>query len=213
MIAIPSGKSAEQIVLLGDLFDIGKPGKYQAKVALLDPESNRLVESNLVSFEIDNTTSSRPLLKQPPFLVTLGSARFDPPDPSNVLICMSNISDHDIRLDNSFAKEFVSVEDLDGNPATLTEAAQQARKSMDLTMVTANLDQCCTWGTVKPRKAECGGLTVGAIYNLSKAGPYRVRVDRYDEPDATPGQKLGDLPIVHSNWLMIFETPAAASEK
>ena len=30
--------------------------------------------------------------------------------------------------------------------------------------------------------------------------------------DATPGQKLGDLPIVHSNWLTIFESPPTASK-
>ena len=33
----------------------------------------------------------------------------------------------------------------------------------------------------------------------------RIRVDRYDEADATPGQKLHDLPVVHSNWLTIFK--------
>jgi hypothetical protein len=213
IIEIPPGKSAEQIILLGDLFDISKPGRYRAKVALLDPESNRNIESNLVSFEIEDTTSSSPLPKQPPFLVTLQSAHFAPPDPSNVLICVSNISDHDIHLDNSSAKDFVSVEDLDGNPATLTEAAQKARKLVDLTRLTAGLEQSSTWHTVRPRKALCGGLTVGAMYNLSKAGAYRIRIDRYDEPDATPGQKLGDLPIVHSNWLTIFENPPAASEK
>jgi len=212
-IEIPPGKSAEQIILLGDLFDIGKPGRYRAKVVLLDPESKQNIESNPVAFEIEDTTSSPPLAKQPPFLVTLQSANFAPPDPSNVLICMSNISDHDIHLDNSSAKDFVSLEDLDGNPATLTEAAQKARKLVDLTQAPAGLEECCTWHTVEPRKALCGGLTVGAIYSLSKAGAYRVRIDRYDEPDATQGQKLGDLPIVHSNWLTIFENPPTASEK
>ena len=44
-----------------------RPRKYRAKVALLDPISNRRIESNLVSFEIEDTTSSRPLPKQPPF--------------------------------------------------------------------------------------------------------------------------------------------------
>lgn len=213
IIEIPPGKSAERIILLGDLFDISKPGRYRAKVRLLDPESKRNIESNLVSFEIEDTTPSPPLAKQPPFLVTLQPAHFDPPDPSNVLICMSNISDRDIRLDNSSGKDFESVEDLDGNPATLTEAAQKARKSLDLTQTPAGLAQCCTWSTVKPRKALCGGLTISAIRNLSKASAYRIRIDRYDEPDATPGQKLGDLPIVHSNWLTIFENPPAISEK
>jgi hypothetical protein len=123
---------------------------------------------------------------------------------------MSNISDHDIRLDNLSSKDFVTVEDLDRNPASLTEAAQKARQMVDLTQAPAGLEQYSTWWTVKPRKALCGGLTVGAIYNLSKQGAYRIRVDRYDEPDAMPGQKLAELPIVHSNWLTIFENSQAA---
>jgi hypothetical protein len=204
-IEIPPGKSAEQIILLGDLFDISKPGRYGAKVVLLDPMSNRLIESSLVSFEIEEMTPSRPLPTQPPFLVTLQSGHFGGPDPSSVLICMSNISDHDIRMDNASSKDFLSVEDTNGNPATLTEAAQKARKLVDLTQEPAGLDRCCTWYTVKPRKALCGGLTVGAIYDLSKTGAYRIRVDRYDEHDASPRQKIGDLPIVHSNWLTISE--------
>jgi hypothetical protein len=210
-IEIPPGKSAEQIILLGDLFDIGKSGRYGAKVVLLDPVSNRLIESSLVSFEIEEMTPSRPLPRQPPFLVTLKSV--GEPISSDVSICMSNISDHDIRMDNSSAKDFVSVEDLNGNPASLTEAAQKARKLVDLRQEPAGRDQCCTWHTVKPREALCGGLTVGAMYDLSKTGAYRIRVDRYDEPNASPMQKLADLPIVHSNWLTIVGNAAGSSER
>jgi hypothetical protein len=65
---------------------------------------------------------------------------------------------------------------------------------------------------VKPRKALCGGIEVGGIYDLSKPGAYRIRIDRYDESDTTPGQKLGDLPIVQSNWLTIFENPLPAPQ-
>jgi hypothetical protein len=146
--------------VLGDLFDIGKPGIYRAMVALVDPKTNRRIESNPVSFEIEDASSSRSLAKQPPFVVTLQPGQFrhfTPPDPSNVLICMSNISDHDIHLDNSAAKDFVFVQDLDGNPATLTETAQKAKKLIDLTQVPAGVEQCCTWDIVKPRKALCRG--------------------------------------------------------
>jgi hypothetical protein len=215
-IEIPPGNSAEQVILLGDLFDMGKPGIYRAMVALVDPKTNRRIESNPVSFEVEDASSLRPLAKQPPFVVTLQPGQFrhfTPPDPSNVLICMSNISDHDIHLDNSAAKDFVFVQDLDGNPATLTEAAQKAKKLIDLTQVPAGVEQCCTWDIVKPRKALCGGLRESAEYDLSKAGAYRIRVDRYDEPDAMLGQKVSDLPIVHSNWLTIFENAPAAPEK
>jgi hypothetical protein len=212
IIEIPPGKSAEQIILLGDLFDIGRPGKYQAKVALLDPISNRRIESNLVSFEIEDTTSSRPLPKQPPFLVTLQAGQFEPQDSGNVLICMSNISDHDIRLDNVALKAFASVEAPNGTTASMNETALKDWNPEKLKQAPAGPQGCCS-ATVKPRKALCGGIKVGVIYNLSKAGAYRIRIDRYDESDSTPGQKLGDLPIVHSNWLTIFENPLAAPQK
>ena len=80
-VEIPAGKNAEQIILLGDVFDISKPGKYRATVTLWDPIRDRGIESNVVSFEIEDTTSSRPLPKQPPFIVALQSAHFDPTDP------------------------------------------------------------------------------------------------------------------------------------
>jgi hypothetical protein len=206
VIEIPPGKRAEQIVLLGDLFDIGRPGKYQAKVELLDPISNRRIESNLVSFEVDDPTSSHVLPKQPPFLVTLQAGQFEPHDSGNVLTCMSNISDHDIRLDNFALKDFASVEAPDGTKASMNETALKDWSPEKLKQAPAGPQGCCS-ATVKPREALCGGIKVGVIYDLSKPGAYRIRIDRYDESDTMPGQKLGDLPIVHSNWLTIFENP------
>jgi hypothetical protein len=213
ILKIPPCKSAEQIVLLGDLFDISRPGKYQAKVSFVDPLSNRLIDSNTVSFEIEDRTSSSPLPKQPPFIVTLQSANFFPPDPGNVLICMSNISDHDIPIDNSALKDFASVEAPDGTAAAMNEAAAKDWRPENLKQAPATSVQSNTWDfAVKPRRALCGGIKVGVIYNLSRPGAYRVRIGRYDEPDAMPGQKLGQLPLVHSNWLMIFEPYPAKSE-
>jgi hypothetical protein len=88
----------------------------------------------------------------------------------------------------------------------MNEAALKDWRPEDLKQAPATLVQSNTWDlAVKPRRALCGGIGVGGIYNLSRPGAYRVRIDRYDEPDATPGQKLGELPLVHSNWLMIFE--------
>ena len=205
ILEIPSGKSAEQIALLGDLFDISESGSYSVKVALWDPVSHRRVESKPVSFEIVENEHSIPALRQPPFLVTISSANFSPPNPANILICMGNISDHDIRLDNSAGKDFVAVEDLDGHPATLTVAAQEARKRVDLTKTLAGVEQYSTWYTVRPRRALCGGLPVSGIYDLSKPDAYRVRIDRHDEINAIPGQTVGELPLVHSNWLTILE--------
>lgn len=209
---IPPGKSAEQIALLGDLLDVSKPGKYRVKVSFVDPLSNQLITSNTVSFEIEEPTSSSPLPKQPPFIVTVQSAHSSPSEP-NVLICMSNISDHDIPLDNSALKDFASVEAPDGTRAEMNEAALKDWEPEKLKQVPAASVQSNTWDfAVKPRKALCGGIGVGVIYDLSKPGAYRIRIDRYDEPDAMPGQKLGDLPLVQSNWLTISVPSSIRSE-
>jgi len=56
-------------------------------------------------------------------------------------------------------------------------------------------------------------MSLANVCDLSIADAYRIRVDRYDEADATPGQKLHDLPVVHSNWLTLFKKLSAAPEK
>lgn len=212
ILEILPGKSGEQIVLLGDLLDVSQPGKYRTKVSFVDPLSNKLIVSNAVSFEIEDP-SLAPLPKQPPFIVTLQAAYFSPPGPSNNLLCMSNISDHDIRLDGFALKDFASVEAPDGTAATMNKAAIKDWEPEHLKQAPAGFEGCCT-NTVKPRKALCGGIGVGVVYDLSRPGPYRVRIDRYDETDAMPGQRLGELPVVHSNWLTIIGPyPASSGHK
>ena len=125
---------------------------------------------------------------------------------------MSNISNHDILLDNFALKDFASVEAPDGTTLSMKETALKDWDPEKLTQAPAG-PQGCGSATVKPRKALCGGITVGVIYDLSKPGAYRIRIDRYDESDITPGQKLGDLSIVHSNWLTIFENPLGGPSK
>lgn len=215
VLEIPPGKSAEQIILLGDLFDVSESGKYRARVSLVDPMSNQLIESNAVPFKIEDSTSSNHLPKQPPFIVTLQPANFPPPNPGNVLICMSNISDHDIPLDNSALKDFASVETTNGTPVVMNEAALKDWRPENLRQTPAASIQSNNWDfAVKPRKALCGGIGVGVIYDLSKPGVYRARIDRYDESGALPGQKLGELPLVHSNWLTISTlTPPSAERR
>jgi hypothetical protein len=128
---------------------------------------------------------------------------------------MSNISDHDIPLDNSALKDFASVETTNGTPVAMNEAALKDWRPENLRQTPAASIQSNTWDfAVKPRKALCGGIGVGVIYDLSKPGVYRARIDRYDESGALPGQKLGELPLVHSNWLTISTlTPPSAERR
>lgn len=202
ILEILPGRSAEQIILLGDLLDVSQPGKYRAKVSFVDPLSNKVIESNAVSFEVKDP-SLVPLPKQPPFIVTLQAEYRFPPGPSASLICMSNISNHDIRLDNFAFKDFAFVEAPDGTAATMNKAAIKDWEPEHLKQAPAGFEGCCT-ETVKPRKSSCGGIGVGTVYDMSRPGPYRVRIDRYDETDFMPGQKLRGLPLVHSNWLTIL---------
>ena len=96
----------------------------------------------------------------------------------------------------------------------MNETALKDWKPENLKQTPAASIQSNTWDfAVKPRKALCGGISVGVIYDLSKPGAYRVRIDRYDEPNALPGQKLGELPLVHSNWLAISSLTPLDSER
>jgi hypothetical protein len=121
-----------------------------------------------------------------------------------ILICMTNISDNDIRLDNAITKDILHVEDSSGKPAALTPDGLTLQKQFGSTGSTT--------GTVKSAEALCGVITLDTLFDFSRLGDYSIRVDRYDEPDGLPGQKLQDLRIVRSNRISI-SVPGALGEE
>lgn len=73
----------------------------------------------------------------------------------------------------------------------------------------ADYEGCCVGTTgnttddVKPRESLCVEIKLDTLFDFSKSGAYSVRVDRYDEPDGLPGEKIQELPIAQSNAIAI----------
>ena len=210
LLSIPPGKSAEQIVAIGNYFDIGTPAGYQAKVALIDPASNLRVESKPASFEIEDASmnhSGSSVAPRPPFMVTIRQNISDSPrahdDPSAITMCTVNISDHPIEIGNA-ADDLFAIEDPDGSQAKITNEKTILYQKQRSEMVVGPKRPFSGQAT-EPRWALCGGRPYGTTFDHSRPGAYRIRIGTYDFLDAAQGQKFGELPVVYSNWLTFFE--------
>lgn len=200
------GKTVEFIRIIRSVFDVSKPGTYHVVVSMLDPETNRTVRSNKASFEIASNKEAERSRKIPPFIVTIQRTSlpgFPKDSPFTFLICMSNISDHEIRLDNGITKDMFQFSDEKGNPMPLPEEWHEIQSALRRLPELVAPTESNLWFPVEPRSALCGGTHAEAVFSGALPGVYKIRVGRFDEPDALPGQKLKELPIVQSNWLIV----------
>lgn len=127
-------------------------------------------------------------------------------DPSGVLICMSNISDHDIPLDNASSKDYVHIEGPDHKPAVKTEAALKGWQFIDPEKVIVGQGNCCNW-TVKPRKALCGGIYAEPFYD-STIFPARAPTESASTVTTNPTQRP------ERSWLICSSsTPTGSGSK
>jgi len=208
IVDILPGETQERIRVIRGIFDVSKPGNYHVGVALLDPETNQSMQSNNVSFKVESNfgdPAEQGVRKIPPFAVELRKypPGFREDSAFTFEICMSNISDHEIRLDNVITKDIFSFVDGKGNPVPLPEKWHEIQTALlrlpELVAPTVEGN----WAPVDPRWALCGGTHADAVFSGALPGAYKVRVDRFDEPDALSGQKMKQLPIVQSNWMIL----------
>lgn len=200
------GETAERIRVIRRVFDVSKPGSYHVKVSMLDPETSLPVQSNESSFRVEPSKPATDRARKiPPFIVTLRKypPGFHEDTPYTFLTCMSNISDHEIRLDNVITKDLFTFVDGKGQAVPLPEKWHEIQAALrrlpELVAPTVEGN----WSSVKPQWALCGGTSADDVFSGALPGAYKVRVDRYDEPDALPGQKMKELPIVQSNWMTL----------
>jgi hypothetical protein len=192
---IKPGEELQQTRALGRIYDFTKPGNYSVHTVLIDPTTGVAVKSNQIKFKLatpSSLASAAIPAKTPPFMVSIRPyPEFGSVEKLPLSICMTNISDQEVRLDNAITKDIIHVDDSAGKPVELTEAGRTLQKQFGSTGMTTV--------TVKSGESLCGIITVGTLFDFPAPGDYTVRVDRYDEPDALPNQTLQSLPIVQSN--------------
>ena len=198
MLPILPGDEIQQSRAVGNIFDLSKPGNYRIRVVLVDPITGRAVDSNPLNIAVTGplsppfTATDR---RRPPFMVSIRRYPEEGDHHFPILICMTNISDHDIRLDNAITKDILQVQDSTGKPSALMPDGLTLKQQFGSTGSTTH--------TVNSRATLCGVITLDTLFDFSALGHYSFRVDRYDEPDALPGQKLVDLQIVQSNTVIL----------
>jgi hypothetical protein len=206
-VPVRPGEVWKETRVIGTISDISAAGHYTATVVLMDP-SGGLVRSNPVTLAV---TSADQLGREdpeaaPPFIVTIRSTSgednndpFSSRDGLPVRVCMTNIADREIKLDNSITRDYVEVWDSKGVPVPMTEDGRVIRRSFGQGSV-SNVHP------IAPGESMCGGINLRGLYAFSKPGDYSVQVERAREPSTNPDSKA-NLPLVKSNVITVSVAP------
>jgi hypothetical protein len=217
-IQVPAHGLAEENIALGNLYDLSEPGAYSAKIALVDTTTNLRIESNTIKFALRSADYFAGLKEKrmiPPFMMNISYVPHPQHDghidPSSAAMLMCNISDHEIWMYNA-SGNYAEILGPSNKAAPMTDAELKLWNQYNNPAISAvHTHQhpiSNNWFQLAPHQAiNFGVWTYEKSYDLSRPGRYRLRIYRYDEPDAEEGTKFIGLPIVYSNWIN-FEVPA-----
>jgi hypothetical protein len=165
--SIQPGEEVRQTVAVGELSDITAPGTYTLRALLADPVSGLPVSSNSLPITVGGTLREATA----PFIITIRAL-----DGATVPldVCMTNISDHELQLDNVITKNDFRVNDGDGKAVPLTNAGKDIRRMF-------NEGNSNTMYPVRPAESLCGASTLATLFEMSKPGRYTVQVGRIHE--------------------------------
>jgi hypothetical protein len=192
------GETYEETTIVGKLYDLSRPGKYEFQVALYDPKTNRVVRSNPVTVNVLGTDGDPQSGKQSPFLLDIrplaDSVRKWFRFKAGVYLAITNRSDHPIDFDIGYGINDVDVYDHDGNLAPLTETGRLYRGPLPRGEPPRQHMQ--TIQHLQPGETKSGGMiNLDSLYDLSRPGRYTVQVKAFDAESKT---------IVESNRIAVI---------
>jgi hypothetical protein len=191
------GETHDETKMVGKLYDLSRPGKYEFQVALSDPKTNLVVRSNPVTVNVLGPDGSPQPGKQPPFLLDIrplaDSVRKGFKFEAAVYLAITNMSDHPIDFDIGYGINDVDVYDHDGNLAPLTETGRRYRGPLPRGDPPIQHPQ--TVQHLQPGETKSGGMiNLDSLYDLSRPGRYTVQVKAFDGESKT---------IVESNRITV----------
>lgn len=169
-------QTLEQTRIIGQVYDLTRPGTYQLQVTFFDPLNNLLVKSNPLTVSVVQEQSGIPL--RPPFLLDIRAAQYLAASGRNsnagISLAVSNVSDHPIDVDIAYGYSQVDVYDGAGNLAPLTENGKLYRRSLPGAMGPPFVH-------LLPGQTGSGGaIDLATLYDLSQPGRYTVQVIAFD---------------------------------
>ena len=209
-VPIPPRESVTETRVVGGIYYIANAGKYSLQVVLTDPTTNLPVKSNTVSVAVSDSAELHPS-----FMISIAPEEsFMKPDQFGLRICQTNISAHNIALDNATFNREILLRDSLGAAVPLSAESEkkmvEEREHFD--RGDRGTDPSHRW-TLGPGENLCGVITLDAndtFWEPRKPGKYSIQIVRFDYPDKTAGQEIEDLPMVKSNvipWTIPAEPP------
>lgn len=179
------GEVWKETRVIGTISDIGAPGRYAAQVSLVNPATGTTIRSNPTTFTVLNAIGSVPEHHEAPapFITTIRSVPSDD-DPVRwagrehpIQVCMTNIADRTVRLDNSITMDRIEVWNSRGDRVPMTEAGRSLQ---------SNLGQGSLHNLypISSGDSLCGDVLLDPLYDFSEGGDYFVQIERAAEPKA-----------------------------
>jgi len=206
LLPIRPGEILEEPKAIGQLSDLSHPGRYTVRTTLVDPSTGLLVNSNIISIDVTAPSHGTDQTgTRPPFVITLRAIEKEEDDGPDsfrnrlpVDVCLTNISDREIKLDNAITQDYFELFDNLGQPVPLTNNGRILRASFGSGSSNTTL-------SVLTGDSLCGASTLAGIFDLSKPGGYKLQVGRIAELNRRPGDGMAfaDLPRVRSNIVTI----------
>jgi hypothetical protein len=187
----------EETRIVGKLYDLSRPGKYELQVALSDPKTSLVVRSNPVPVDVLGSDGNPQPGQQSPFLLDIrplaDSVRKGFGFKAGVDLAITNRSDHPIDFDIGFGINDVDVYDHDGNLAPLTETGRRYRGPLPRGDPPTHHLQ--TIQHLQPGETKSGGMiNLDSLYDVTRPGRYTVQLRAFDGESKS---------IVESNWITI----------
>jgi hypothetical protein len=171
------GETYEETKIVGKLYDLSRPGRYEFQVALFDPKTNVAARSNPVTVNVLGTDGDPQSGKQPPFLLDIrtpaDSVRKYFGFKAAAYLAITNRSNHAIDFDIGYGDNDVDVYGRDGNLAPLTETGRRYRGPLPRGGPPTQ--------HLQPGETKSGGMiNLDSLYDLSLPGLYTVQVRAFD---------------------------------
>ncbi len=195
LVPILPGEAYENTIAIGSLSDVSTPGRYRVRLTFAAPNGS-LARSNVVSFDVEGgaQASGRAELP-PPFVLTIRPGDETESD-TPVLRCMTNISDHEIKLDNSITHDRFKAWDRKGVTVAMTESGEYIRRSFG----NGNLSNVYS---VPAGGSLCGGSTVSDIFRFETPGRYALQIGHVAATNPQPDKSYENGPVVTSDTIFV----------
>jgi hypothetical protein len=181
--------------MLSDMYDLSKPGQYSAQIGWNGHVTYPDIRSNTVQFTISSAVSQSVATPTTSFTLEIDALQDVVKSGSRIRVDIfaTNVTDHDLDLDNDLNLYSIEVRDQSQTEPPLTEAGKKLQREHG--------QGSRNHVHLKPGKVVGLGIVwISDLYDFRKPGEYSIQIARMDEETKT---------LVKSNTMIITVKPGS----